>query len=63
MIGGDAIVEQIFSWPGIGQYAYNAAVTADHGALPDACPAANASAKTATNAKTKTNTKSKSKKK
>ena len=43
--------------------AYNAAVTADHGALPDACPAANASAKTATNAKTKTNTKSKSKKK
>ncbi len=24
LIGGDVIIEQIFSWPGIGQYAYNA---------------------------------------
>jgi uncharacterized YceG family protein len=37
--------------------AYNSAVSADHGALPDACPAANAKTKTKTNAKSKSKSK------
>ena len=29
VLTGAVLVEQIFSWPGIGQYAYNAAVNLD----------------------------------
>ena len=33
MLSGTVIVEQIFAWPGIGQFAYNAIVTNDYPAL------------------------------
>lgn len=33
MIGGDALVEKVFSWPGIGRYAIDAVVTSDMAAI------------------------------
>jgi peptide/nickel transport system permease protein len=33
LLGGMVFVEQIFSWPGIGQYAYLAATTLDFPAI------------------------------
>jgi peptide/nickel transport system permease protein len=33
MLSGTVIVEQVFAWPGIGQFAYNAVVTNDYPVL------------------------------
>jgi peptide/nickel transport system permease protein len=33
LIAGNVVVEKVFSWSGIGQYAWNALVTADYDAM------------------------------